>query len=107
MSNKLLWIGLVNIVPKEGNAELFDAKGAFTNTIMYAYSESDFIDSVKSEFDSKKYYVIDIEDVELFSNRASKYQLREELLDLAKFVEQTGKAGIDKFHLYEVDESLN
>lgn len=104
---KELWIGLANIIPKEGNNEFSDVKGAYVNVIMHASNNDNFIDAVKLEFDYRGFYVVDIEDIELFSERKSQYQLRDELLELANYVEQTGMVGIDRFHLYENDDDSN
>jgi hypothetical protein len=90
----------------EGNNGLSDAKGAYTNVIVYALNKNNFFDVVRAEFDYRRYDVIDIEDVEQFSERANKYILRNELLELAQLVELTGEAGIDTFHLYDNDETL-
>lgn len=107
MTELSLWIGLVNVIPMEWNRELGTAKGAFTNVIMSAQSEKNFELEINAEFYRRGYVVIDVEDIELFYDRAKKYQLKEGLIKLAEYVEQTGNIGIDRFHTYENDEYLN
>ena len=107
MITSSLWIGLVNIVPKEGNLDLGDAKGAFTNFIAFANSRDDFLISAQTEFEKRNYVIVDVEDIEPLSVRINKYQLREDLLTLARYVEETGNPGIDRLHIYEDDDELN
>ena len=107
MTSNELWIGLVNVIPKQGNDDLGDSSGAYVNVISYASSSSQFCKLVKKELLELGFIVVEIEDIELFSDRIETYSVSDELFDLAREVESSKKIGLGTFHSYKNDESLN
>lgn len=106
MDEKELWIGLVNVIPMPNNQTLPATKGAYVTVLMDASSYTDFFDEVESELLSYDYHVIEIEDVEKFEIRKTKYILSEKLLALASETKGSGKIGLGDFHTYDKDEIL-
>lgn len=90
-----------------GNNELENAKGAYVNAIVLADGIDSYRIKVKEELSMLSFYVVEMEDIELFSDRKNKYSISEELNEIAENAENTGNVSFGIFHSYEEDEESN
>jgi hypothetical protein len=89
-SSSKVWIGLVGIIPQEGNTSLgTGAAGAYVNVLCYASSKEDYNLKVTQALQHDDFVVFEIEDVQPFLDRAADYQVDSNLLELAEEVERT------------------
>lgn len=96
------WIGLVEISDKPGNEILNDSTGAFVIVLASALSARDFTNKVKENIESMGLEFIQIEDVELFSERAEKNELDKNIINLAIEVIETGEIRFGDFHTFDI-----
>jgi len=99
--SKNVWIGLVNLVPNEGNDDLEGAKGAHVNILTFAEDEDDYRKLVKFAAYEHHYSVRKIKDIELFDKRTKTYQVEDSIKSLAEKVKETGKTYFGEFYVYE------
>ena len=98
--NKTVWIGLVNLVPNEGNSELGDAKGAYVNILAYVENKEHYINLVKFAVYEHNYTVSDIEDIDTFEHRVNNFEVSDDLKELAQKVLETKKTHFGEFFVY-------
>jgi hypothetical protein len=102
--SKQVWIGLVNLVPNEGNNDLKGAKGAYVNILAFAKSDANYRTLVKFASHEHNYSVKKIQDVELFDMRTKNYEVDEYLISLSKKVAKTGRTHFGEFYVYKEDD---
>lgn len=100
INNKKVWIGLVNLIPNEGNSELGDAKGAYVNILAYAEDREHYVNLVKFAAYEHNYTFEDIEDIDIFEERVAKFEVSDGLKELAEKVLETKKTHFGEFFIY-------
>jgi hypothetical protein len=101
--NGHIWIGLVGIVPYEGNDSLGKGTGgAYTNVLGYADNYDDFVSKVANALKTQGFEMFEIEDVELYSDRILKFQVDNEIIELAREVESKNEYRYGKFYTFPV-----
>lgn len=94
------------MVPKEGNVNLGRGiRGAYTNVLVIARSESDYSAKVTAAFEALNFIVQEIEGQEPFEERKAKYQLKRRLSVLANKVLRTGEMQHDQFRKFHFDNA--
>lgn len=101
-SSTYTWIGLVELSGKHGNKILNNSTGAFVNVLASALSARDFTNKVKETIESMGLEFIQIDDVELFSERAEKNELDKNIIKLAIEVIETGEIRFGDFHTFDI-----
>lgn len=76
-----LWIGLVEVCPREDAEYLREASGAFVNVIAWTAHTSQFSEKVKVIMDELRMAIIAIEEAEPLANRGP--MQNEEIIDMA------------------------
>lgn len=99
-SKKTTWIGLIEVVPLEGSEFLQGAAGAFVNVAALANSAEDYRMMVEGALIELELRLVDIEDAEPLSSRLSKWQVEDEIKDMAKTVERVGSVAFGTFDTY-------
>lgn len=107
MTDQVIWIGLADVMPQEGNDVFGDSKGAFVNVVALASSKSEFCDLVQNELAKAGFVALTIEDVEPLLDRLSMYTVSEDLLALSRQLDAAGDIRFGTFHSYREDETLN
>ncbi|MCA9407942.1 MAG: hypothetical protein H6755_06360 [Candidatus Omnitrophica bacterium] len=102
--SKNVWIGLVNLVPKEGNNDLEGALGAYVNILAFAEDEESYKKLVEFAAYEHEYDVEEIKDVELFEKRVSNFEVEDDIKILAEKVKETEKTHFGEFYVYENEE---
>jgi hypothetical protein len=102
-NSKKVWIGLAEVVQHPGRLPLGRRnRGACVNVVACAANEGAFRLAVEKALAEAGFSLVDIEDVEVFSERASRYRVAGELVEFAKTVEQDGLVRFGTFHTYPV-----
>jgi len=99
---KEVWIGLIHIRPNIGNEILHEiAGGAFVSVFILASSKFEYIDKVKAWTKELNLVFVEAEEVMTFNDRLhSNIGVSDEFIEMAKYVENTGKMRISKFDQY-------
>lgn len=99
-----VWIALVGVVPKNGNA-LLDEKvgGAYVNVLAYASGLEDFQERVKLELDRRDFQIIEIENPEPFRLRVKHYEVAKEIKVIARHVERDKDIQFATFHTFPLE----
>jgi hypothetical protein len=100
-----VWIGLVGVGPLPGSKTLGEAKGAYVNALAVALNSQQYEETVKAALDELALFAFEFEDVEQFSERASRMELDEKLHDLAEGALRSGRVCFDDFHTYANTDS--
>ncbi len=85
-----IWIGLLEVSPREDAEVLRDVSGAFVNVVTWASNEAQFRKKAKIVMDKLKMAIMDVEDAEPIANRGVLENA--ELLDIAARVESNPNA---------------
>ena len=96
-----MWIGLVNVRPKAGNAALGNALGAFVASIALAKGPGDYGQKVTEVLNQYGFDIVHIDDVELFEDRMHKHLVTPNILQLAAGVTQENPVALADFHSYK------
>lgn len=105
-SRKTTWIGLIEVVPREGSDFLGSAEGAFVNVVALASNASDYRESVERAVNELGLDLVDVEDAEPLSNRLKKWTVDEEIRDMAETVKRLGSVAFGTFDTYKnLDET--
>ncbi len=101
-----VWIGLVEVRPKPGNAIFEGAPGAFSNVLCLGRDEAEYRRRVVQVFDGLGLEVAGIMDIERLDgqlrDRRPDYDLPEdEIRDLAGQLSETSPVTYDTFYVYE------
>ena len=107
MNIKQVWVGLADVVPAKGSKALGESKGAFVNVLGLASSKSQFIELAKEALIKEGFFLVSLEEVELFFERIKSYEVADELHDLANQIKEKGGVGWGKFHTYAKDETMH
>jgi hypothetical protein len=98
-----VWIGLVEVVPEEGN-DIFDgAPGAYANVLALAASVEDYMAVTAPALLREGVVAVGVDDPEPLRERRSRVQLGDEILRLGE-QSRTGQVVWDTFHVFETDE---
>lgn len=100
MQNEV-WIGLVGIIPQEGNESLgVHAAGAYVNVLSLARDRNDYQQIIESEFGKRGFQVFDLEDVEPLQDRVQKYDVERSVIELGEEVTRTGRIQYGTYHTF-------
>ncbi len=102
--NRQVWIGLVHVMPKEGNTLLEECIGAYANVVATAANENEFRSRIDAAMKDLAFDVDSLEDVEPLQSRLTKYHVDPELVDLAEKAAESEKVMFDAFEAYRSDE---
>lgn len=105
-SSLKIWIGLVEVRPLEGCEILDDAKGAFTNVVMWATNSEDYRRKSESTVAEMKLFVVDIERSEpVIVRREREGDFDEELENIiSRSEDHPDEIVFGTFHLYNKDD---
>lgn len=105
MEGNKIWLGLVEIKPKNLNTVLENSLGAFVSVVYKAYSKDHFLSKIKGTFFEKDFEVLDIDDVETIENVTIDKDVEAEKIELINDVLNEGydfSWGV--FHIYDEEE---
>ncbi|MEP0262312.1 hypothetical protein [Dokdonia sp.] len=100
-----IWLGIIEIKPKNLNTVLEDSLGAFVNVAYKAYSKDHFLSKVKDTFFENDFEVLDVDDIGTIYNTAIDNETEAEKLELINDIINQGydfSWGI--FHTYSDEE---
>jgi hypothetical protein len=81
-----------------------ETPGAFVDVITIAISDREFQDKVRRRWEEILLFVNEIEDLEPFAERVSKYEVDDELMELSARAESpTDEVRFGTFHTYSLD----
>lgn len=100
------WTALAHVMPRDGNDLLEGARGAFVNAVGPAASATEFEQRVRELVAGLGFELVEIDDLDLISERRSKDELSEELQELANLAAATGKINLGSFHTYDNADDL-
>jgi hypothetical protein len=105
---KRTWIGLAHVKPWPGNNMLEGAIGAFVNVLALAVDTSDFISVATDRLNDYEFYVVGIEDVQVFEERLEECEKRpdgcyvdSEIVELAACLSVDEPVSLSTFDAYE------
>jgi len=93
-------------MPRNGEDLLEGARGAFVNAVGPAPSSTEFEHRLRELVANLGFELIDLDDLELMSERQSKYALTEELREVADLSEASGEIELGSFHTYDDADDL-
>jgi hypothetical protein len=98
-----LWIGLAEVVQKSGKTPLGSVKkAACVNVVGLASDPSDFSKRAAKSLSEAEFDMIDLEDLEPFSERVNSHKVDTDLRELAREAEIDGQIKFGIFHTYPV-----
>ena len=101
--NREVWIGLVEVVPEEGN-DIFDgAPGAYANVLALAESVEDYMAVTAPVLLRQGLIAVGVDDPEPLRERRSRVQVSDEILDLDERA-LTGDVVWTTFHVFEAED---
>jgi hypothetical protein len=104
--NREVWIGLVEVVPEEGN-DIFDgAPGAYANVLAIAASAEDYMAVTAPALLREGVIAVGVDNPEPLRERRSKVQVSDEILDLGERARK-GDVVWDTFYVFETDDELD
>jgi hypothetical protein len=102
-ANREVWIGLVEVVPEEGN-DIFDgAPGAYASVLAIAASVEDYMAVTAPALLRQGLIAVGVDDPEPLRERKSRAQLSEEILDLDERARK-GDVVWDTFYVFEAED---
>jgi hypothetical protein len=102
-ANREVWIGLVEVVPEEGNDVLEGAPGAYANVLATAASVEDYMAVTAPALLRHGLLAIGVDDPEPLRDRRSRVQLSDEILDLGERARK-GDVVWDTFYVFEAED---
>src|ERR1035437_1981787 len=93
-----IWIGLAHVSNLHNNTLLGNAKGAYVNALALASNPIDFTNKVKESIIDLGFDFIELEDVELFSERIENYEVQENIKILATEAIKSKEVLFGNFH---------
>lgn len=96
-----IWIGLLHVRSKAPKGVLENSSGAYVNVLAMAKNINDFVGQIKNALIELNLEFIEIEDVELLSERKEKFEVDSSIIFLAEEVEQSNEMRFGVFHTYE------
>lgn len=100
------WTALAHVMPRDGKDLLEGAPGAFVNAVGPAASATEFEHRLRELVAGLGFELVEIDDLELMSERRSKDELSEELEELANLAAATGEINLGSFHTYDNADDL-
>ncbi len=98
-----VWIGLVEVVPDEGN-DIFDgALGAYANVLALADSVEDYMGVTAAALERQRLIAVGLDDPEPLRERQSREHLSDEIIELGERA-QKGDVVWDTFYVFESDD---
>lgn len=98
-----VWIGLVEVVPEEGN-EIFDgAPGAYANVLALASSVDDYMAVTAPALLRQGLIAVGVDDPEPLRERKSRVRLSDEILSLEERA-RTGDVVWDTFYVFDAED---
>jgi hypothetical protein len=101
-----MWAALAHVMPRSGQDLLEGARGAFVNAVGPAPSSAEFEHRLREVVAALGFELIEVDDLELLSERLAKYEHTEELQEIADLAEATGKINLGSFYTYDRKEDL-
>jgi hypothetical protein len=96
-----IWIGLAQVSSKSVNGLLGSSKGAYVNVLALASNSNDFTEKVIKAIKELELDFVQIEDVELFSERIESYEINDNIINLAIEVNKSKELRFGNFHTFE------
>lgn len=100
-TNEDIWIGLLQVSNKSENGILGSSLGAYVNVLALAKNSNEFINKVKEAINELYLDFIDIEEMDLFTERKKKYIIDNNIIRLSKEVVKYKELRFGDFHTYE------
>lgn len=104
-SSDLTWIALAHVMSRAGTDLLDGARGAYVNAVGLASSSANFEMQLRESLVELGFEVVEIDDLELLSERQTKEGPSEELIELAK-LSVDGEIKFGSFHTYDDADDL-
>ncbi len=98
-NNKSVWIGMVSVIPHEGNNDLNGSIGATVNVLCWAAEPKEYERIVLEKLNEFGFYIEDIEDIKVF-DFSSKLKYKDNLRKIAQAVQKDGKLRWGTFYTY-------
>lgn len=96
-----LWIGLAEVVQKNRETPLGSIdKAACVNVVGMAFDPADFSKRTAEALSEAEFDMINLEDVEVFSERLNTHEVDEGLQELGREAEIDGQMKFGTFHTY-------
>ena len=99
-----IWIGRAHVKPRPRNEVLGNVVGAYVVCVGLAYEIEEYFDLVVREMDKLGLDVIVIEDIEFLADRVKKFDVAEDILDLAEKLDSENRVLFNEFHTYKHEE---
>lgn len=100
------WTALAHVMPRDDKDLLEGARGAFVNAVGPAASATEFEHRLRELVAGLGFELVELDDLELMSERRSKDALTEELREVANRSEATGEIKLGSFHTYDDADDL-
>jgi hypothetical protein len=100
--NREVWIGLVEVVPEDGNDIFGGAPGAYANVLAVAASVDDYMAVTAPALLQEGLVAVGVDDPEPLRERRSRMQLSDEILDLGERARR-GDVVWDTFYVFKTD----
>lgn len=98
-----VWIGLVEVMPDEGNDIFEGAPGAYANVLALARSVEDYMTITAAALEQQCLIPVGVDDPEPLRARQSRVDLADEILQLGEQA-QSGEVVWDTFYVFETDD---
>ena len=98
-----VWIGLVEVVPDEGNDIFEGAPGAYSNVLALASSVADYMAVTAAAFQRRGLTAVGVDNPEPLRERRSRVHLSDAIVQLGEQA-ATGAVVWDTFHIFEADD---
>ena len=99
-----IWIGLAHVKPRPRNEVLGNVAGAYVACVGLAHEIEEYFDLVVREMDKLGLDVIVIEDIEFLADRMKKFDVSEDIIDLAEKLDGENRILFNEFHTYKYEE---
>jgi hypothetical protein len=95
-----VWIGLVEVVPDEGQDPFDGALGAYANVLALARSVKDYMEATAAALLREGLLAVRVDDLEPLRERRGRFQLNDEILDLGEQAKR-GDVVWDTFYAFD------
>ena len=99
-----IWIGRAHVKPRPRSEVLGNVAGAYVVCVGLAHEIEGYFDLVVREMDKLGLDVIVIEDIEFLADRMKKFDVSEDVLDLAEKLDGENRILFNGFHTYIYEE---
>jgi hypothetical protein len=101
----MLWIGLVGVRPRDGNAFLGGARGAFVRLLAMARDESHYLLQMRQTLEEFRFDFDEVTAVEPYAEFVSREGMAVDLSEVADKVSRDGYTRFGEFFAYEADDA--